>query len=153
MRKERNQRWICIGASCDGISLITEESRCRADGWSRSEKMTLPQLWRRLHQQRVAISDDGVANKMAQMASIFPYGPLLGPPSHHQGDEEEKITLQRESAVRQVRACRRVITNSPIDHGVLQSPGAMFLNHFLMFGNPHLSFCRLSGKKYLWKKV
>lgn len=27
-----------------------------------------------------AISDDGAANKMAQMGSIFPDGPLLGPP-------------------------------------------------------------------------
>lgn len=42
--------------------------------------MTLLQLWWQLHQYRAAISDDGVANKMAQMASIFPYGPLLGPP-------------------------------------------------------------------------
>lgn len=47
-----------------------------------------------------AISDDGAANKMAQMGSIFPDAP----PHPIRGDEEEKITLQREGAIQRVRS-------------------------------------------------
>lgn len=71
---------------------------------------------------------------MVQMASIFTYGPLLGPPSHHRGDEEEKITLQRESAVQQV-------WRVPQSHGglghiasnLLESPVDIFRNCSLIF--------------------
>lgn len=63
---------------------------------------------------------------MAQMASIFPYGPPLGPPSHRRGDEEEKITPPSDRCAR----VARVITNSPIDRGATV---AAFLNHVWMF--------------------
>lgn len=71
-------------------------------------KMTLLRFWWRLHQ--AAISDDGAANKMAQMGSIFTDGPPLGPPPHHiRGDEEEKITLKAQSSGYGV--CRRVMAD------------------------------------------
>lgn len=81
-------------------------------------RMTVVRLWWRLHQERAAISDDGVANKMAQMASIFTYGPLLAPPpSHRRGDEEEKITLQpnRYAVPQSHRDLGRNVPESPVD--------------------------------------
>lgn len=55
------------------------------------------------------------------MASIFPYGPPLGPPSHRRGDEEEKITPPSDRCARVAESSRTHRSTAVARHCVPQS--------------------------------